>query len=52
MFQYIKFIKNADPLYDVIKKRDEAFSLDGNLCDNPKKTKQKILQRARMKGIR
>lgn len=50
MPQYIKFIYENDPLYDVIKEWDEAFSLDGNLCDNPAKTKQLILQRARMKG--
>ena len=50
MPQYIKFIYDNDPLYEVIKKWDEAFSLDGNLCDNPSKTKQMILQKARMKG--
>lgn len=50
MPQYIKFIYDNDPLYEVIKKWDEAFSLDGNLCDNPAKTKQMILQKARMKG--
>ena len=48
--QYIKFIYDNDPLYEVIKEWDEAFSLDGNLCDNPSKTKQMILQKARMKG--
>ena len=50
MPQYIKFIYENDPLYDVIKEWDEAFSLDGNLCNNPAKTKQLILQKARMKG--
>ena len=50
MPQYIKFIYDNDPLYEVIKEWDEAFSLDGNLCDNPSKTKQIILQKARMKG--
>ena len=50
MPQYIKFIYDNDPLYEVIKEWDEAFSLDGNLCDNPSKTKQMILQKARMKG--
>ena len=50
MPQYIKFIYDNDPLYEVIKKWDEAFSLDGNLCDNPSKAKQMILQKARMKG--
>lgn len=50
MPQYIKFIYDNDPLYDVIKDWDEAFSLDGNICSNPNKTKQMILQRAKMKG--
>lgn len=50
MPQYIKFIYDNDPLCEVIKKQDEAFNLDGNLCDNPSKTKQMILQKARMKG--
>lgn len=50
MPQYIKFIYENDPLYEVIKKWDEAFSLDGNLCDNPTKTKQMILQKAKTKG--
>lgn len=50
MPQYIKFIYENDPLYDVIKEWDEAFSLDGNICNNPSKTKQMILQRAKMKG--
>lgn len=50
MPQYIKFIYEDDPLYSVIKKWDEAFSMDGNLCDDPVKTKQIILQKARMKG--
>ena len=27
-------------LYDVIREWDEAFSLDGNLCENPTKQKQ------------
>ena len=49
MPQYIKFIYDNDPLYEVIKEWDEAFSLDDNLCDNPSKTKQMILQKARMK---
>lgn len=40
MPQYIKFIYENDPLYDVITKWDEAFSLDGNLCKNTAKTKQ------------
>ena len=50
MPQYIKFIYDNDPLYEVIREWDEAFSLDGNLCGNPSKTKQMILQKARMKG--
>lgn len=50
MPQYIKYIYEDDPLYDVITKWDEAFSLDGNLCKNPVKTRQLILQKAMMKG--
>lgn len=50
MPQYIKYIYDDDPLYEVIKEWDEAFSLDGKLCDNPSKTKQIILQKAGMKG--
>lgn len=50
MPQYIKFIYDNDPLYEVIREWDETFSLDGNVCDNPSKTKQMILQKARMKG--
>lgn len=50
MPQYIKFIYDNDTLYEVIREWDEAFSLDGNLCDKPSKTKQVILQKARMKG--
>lgn len=50
MPQYIKYIYDDDPLYEVIKEWDEAFSLDGKLCDNPSKTKQIILQKGRMKG--
>ena len=50
MPQYIKFIYDNDPLYEVIREWDESFSLNGNLCDNPSKTKQMILQKARMKG--
>ena len=49
MPQYIKYIYDNNPLYEVIKEWDEAFSLDGNLCDNPSKTKQMILQKARKK---
>ena len=50
MPQYIKFIYENDPLYEVIKKWDEAFSLDGETCNNSLKTKQLILQKAREKG--
>ncbi len=50
MPQYIKYIYDNDPLYDVIKKWDKAFSLDGNLCENSSKTKQLIMKNARMKG--
>lgn len=38
MPQYIKFIYDNDPIYEVTRKWDEAVSLDGNLCDNPSKT--------------
>lgn len=50
MPQYIKFIYENDPLYGVIKEWDKAFSLDGDICSNPIKTKQMILQKAKMKG--
>lgn len=50
MPQYIKYIYENDPLYNVIKEWDNAFSLDGSLCDNPEKTKKIILQKAKMKG--
>lgn len=50
MPQYIKFIYDNDPLYEVIKEWDKSFSLDVNLYDNPNKTKQMILQKARLKG--
>lgn len=52
MPQYIKLIYDNDPLYNVIKEWDEAFSLDGTLCENPNKTKQMILQRTKKKGRR
>lgn len=48
--QYMKFIYDNDPLYDVITKWDKAFNLNGDLCLNPAKKKQMILQEARMKG--
>lgn len=50
MPQYIKFIYENDPLYDAIKEWDEAFSLEGNLCNNSAKAKKIILQKAKMKG--
>lgn len=50
MPQYVKYIYENDPLYDLINEWDEAFSLDGNLCENPTKAKQMILTKARMKG--
>ena len=43
--QYYSYIYEGNPLYDVIREWDEAFSLDGNLCKNPTKQKQLILQR-------
>ena len=42
---YYSYIYESNPLYDVIREWDEAFSLDGNLCKNPTKQKQLILQR-------
>lgn len=50
MPQYIKFVYDNDPLYEVIEEWDKAFSLDGNLCNNPEKTKKIILEKAKMKG--
>ena len=50
MPQYLKFVYEGDPLYDMINEWDQAFSLDGDICQNPKQEKQMILQRARMKG--
>ncbi len=50
MPQYLKFVYEGDPLYDMINEWDQAFSLDGDICQNPKKEKQMILQRARKKG--
>ena len=42
--QYINYIYNDDPLYDVIKEWDDAFSLDGSeICSE--ETEQMILQR-------
>lgn len=38
--QYYSYIYENNPLYDVIREWDEAFSLDGNLCENPTKQKQ------------
>lgn len=40
---FVKFIYDNDTLYEVIREWNEAFSLDGNICDNPNKTKQMIL---------
>lgn len=42
--QYYSYIYENDPLYDVIREWVEAFSLDGNLCENPTKQKQAILR--------
>ena len=41
--QYYSYIYENDPLYQVIKEWDNAFSLDGNLCENPAREKQFIL---------
>lgn len=48
MPQYIKYIYENDPLYEVITKWDKAFSLDGEVSSNPIADKQKILLDARM----
>lgn len=48
--QYYSYIYENDPLYQVIKDWDSAFSLDGNLCANPKHEKNLILQRAKERG--
>ena len=50
MPQYVKYIYEDDPLYYAITEWDKAFSLDGNLCSNPTKAKQIILQNAKAKG--
>ena len=50
--QYYSYIYENDPLYQVIKEWDNAFSLDGNLCENPAREKQFILQRAKERGRR
>ena len=52
MPQYVKYIYENDPLYNVILSWDKAFSLDGDLCENPKIAKKQILQRARTRGVR
>ena len=49
MPQYIKYIYENDPLYDLIKQWDEAFSLDGHLCKDSAKAKQLILQNTNTK---
>ena len=50
--QYYSYIYENDPLYQVIKEWDNAFSLDGNLCENPAREKQFILKRAKERGRR
>ena len=52
MPQYVKYIYENDPLYNVILSWDKAFSLDGDHCENPKIAKKQILQRARTRGVR
>jgi len=47
--EILKFIYDNDPLYEVIHEWDEAFSLDGNLYDNPNKARKMILQKVRTK---
>lgn len=43
--QYYSYIYENNPLYDVINEWDKAFSLDGNICNNPKQQKQLILKK-------
>ena len=50
--QYYSYIYENDPLYQVIKELDNAFSLDVNLCENPARYKKFILQRAKERGRR
>jgi len=48
MPQYLKFIYENDPLYDLITEWDTAFSLDGtNLPENSEKEKSFMLQKAK-----
>ena len=50
--QYYSYIYENDPLYQVIKEWDNAFSLDVTLCENPVREKQLILQRTKERGRR
>lgn len=52
MPQYLKFIYEGDPLYDLILEWDTAFSLDGTQCKNPSAKKIEILQRTKKKGTK
>lgn len=47
----IEYINSNDPLYYLIKEWDEAFSLDGKLCDNPKEMSSLILRRNKERFI-
>lgn len=50
--QYYSYIYESNPLYQVIKEWDEAFSLDGNLCENSQQRKRMILNNVKEKGRR
>lgn len=45
MPKYIKELTKDQPLYELIKKWDEAFSLDGNLCSDSLSAKKYILKK-------
>ena len=46
MPQYFSFISEDHSLYGVITDWDEAFSLDGNVCDEPWREKDRIIKKA------
>lgn len=46
-FPFISIIYANNPLYSVIKEWDKAFSLDGDLCNNPNLERKRILSKKR-----
>lgn len=42
-YPFISIVYKNNPLYDVITEWDKAFSLDGELCENPKLERKRIL---------